>query len=556
MRLAPTYDVVPQVHLENDGQLALAVDSKYRHWDIAADDRSAEFSSWGLRRAAATVDATLERLEEAVKAEFPLDRAFPALQEQIRVSPTGYATESADTAGGATPMLPSRHGRIDNVFDRRPTALCGQRSTHMNIARHRVDSRFAHRATSTTVTVVDAAGAPLAGREVTVEQTRHAFGFGNIGFDFVGFANDETDADAANIFGGSRPSRAAALEPLWFGLYNHVTLPFYWRGFELREGHPDTDRMMAAARYFGARGATIKGHPLLWHTLAPQWLMDKSDAEVEATIRARIRRDVTAFAGVIDLWDAINEAVILPVFAAEDNAVTRLAHSKGQLEMVRMAFEEARAANPAGRFVLNDFDLSADYEDLISRCLDAGIGIDAIGVQTHMHQGYRGEDAITSILDRFGRFGLPVQMTETTLLSGEIMPARIVDLNDYQVQSWPSTPEGEERQAEEMVRHYRNVFAHPATESLTYWGLADEGAWLGAPSGLVRVDGTAKPAYFALRDLIKGEWWMSPTTVVTDDAGRVTIDGVAGMYAITAAGASATVDASSSGLREATVTVG
>ena len=100
-----------------------------------------------------------------------------------------------------------------------------------------------------------------------------------------------------------------------------------------------------------------------------------------------------------------------------------------------------------------------------------------------MHQGYRGEDAITSILDRFGRFGLPVQMTETTLVSGEIMPAHIVDLNDYQVESWPSTPEGEERQAEEMVSHYRNVFAHPATESLTYWGLADEGAWLGAPSG-------------------------------------------------------------------------
>ena len=339
---------------------------------------------------------------------------------------------------------------------------------------------------------------------MTVEQTRHAFGFGNIGFDFVGLANGETDADAESVFGGAKPSAAAGLEPLWFGLYNHVTLPFYWRRFETVEGEPESRRMMAAARYFAERGVTVKGHPLLWHTLAPQWLMDKSDAEVEAAIRARIRRDVGAFAGVIDLWDAINEAVILPVFTAEENAVTRLAQSKGQLEMVRMAFEEARAANPAARLVLNDFDLSADYEDLIERCLDAGIAIDAIGVQTHMHQGYRGEDAITSILDRFGRFGLPVQMTETTLVSGEIMPAHIVDLNDYQVESWPSTPEGEERQAEEMVSHYRNVFAHPATESLTYWGLADEGAWLGAPSGLVRVDGTAKPAWHALAGTHQG----------------------------------------------------
>ena len=62
----------------------------------------------------------------------------------------------------------------------------------MNTASHAVDSRYAHRTTSTTVTVLDGAGAPLVGREVTVEQTRHAFGFGNIGFDFVGLANGET----------------------------------------------------------------------------------------------------------------------------------------------------------------------------------------------------------------------------------------------------------------------------------------------------------------------------------------------------------------------------
>ncbi len=144
-------------------------------------------------------------------------------------------------------------------------------------------------------------------------------------------------------------------------------------------------------------------------------------------------------------------------------------------------------------------------------------------------------------------------MTETTLLSGEIMPAHIVDLNDYQVDSWPSTPEGEERQAEEIVRHYRNVFAHPATESLTYWGLADEGAWLGAPSGLVRLDGTPKPAYFALRDLIKREWWMAPTTATTDDAGRVVIDGIAGAYSVAVGEESATVDASKPGEHHATV---
>ena len=64
------------------------------------------------------------------------------------------------------------------------------------------------------------------------------------------------------------------------------------------------------------------------------------------------------------------------------------------------------------------------------------------------------------------------------------MPPEIDDLNDYRIPDWPTTPEGEARQADEIVRHYRSLVGHPAVESITYWGLTDAGAWLGAPSGL------------------------------------------------------------------------
>jgi len=375
-----------------------------------------------------------------------------------------------------------------------------------------------HRFGEATLTVLDAAGTPLPETELVVEQTRHAFGFGNIGFDFVDLANGAGDADTEH------------LADLYTDVFNTATLPFYWGRFEPTRGEPDTTRLRTTAEWFRDRGIALKGHPLVWHTVQPDWLLGLPSDEVEELQRQRIRREVSGFAGVIDTWDAINEVVIMPVFDNGDNAITPLARARGRIPMVRMAFDEARAANPHATLLLNDFDLSSAYECLIEGVLEAGVHLDAIGLQTHMHQGYWGEETMLAMVDRFARYGLPLHLTETSLVSGDLMPAHIVDLNDHQVPSWPSTPEGEARQADDVERHYRSLVGHPAVEAITYWGITDAGAWLGAPIGLVRADGTPKPSYDALRRLVKEEWWLGPTTVRTDGHGQVRVRGFRGDY--------------------------
>ncbi|QAY74782.1 1,4-beta-xylanase [Agromyces protaetiae] len=389
------------------------------------------------------------------------------------------------------------------------------------------DLSIDHRVHRTVLTVEGPGGAPLADTDVVVEQTRHAFAFGNIGFDFVPLAN------------GAGAPGDEALADRYVDLFNTATLPFYWARFEPTEGAPRTAELLATAEYLSARGIALKGHPLAWHTLAPEWLLGRSPAEVAEALRARIRRDVADFAGLVDTWDAINEVVIMPVFEAEENAITPLAQTLGRVETIRLAIDTARETNPNVKLLLNDFDLSEDYEHLIEEVLAAGIRLDAIGLQTHMHQGFRGEAQLTDIADRFARFGLPLHFTETSLVSGEIMPGHIVDLNDYVVDSWPSTPEGEARQADELVRHYRALVAHPAVEAVTYWGITDRDAWLGAPIGLVRADGTPKPSYEALRSLVKGSWWVGPTTLRTDASGQIAVRGFAGDYRVSAGGAAA-----------------
>ncbi|MCU1474827.1 endo-1,4-beta-xylanase [Amnibacterium sp.] len=401
-----------------------------------------------------------------------------------------------------------------------------------------------HRLGEAVVTVLSADGAPLADTEVTVEQRRHAFGFGNIGFDFVRMigGDDPEGAEAVEAFGGSAALDPARYADEWLRLFNLATLPFYWGRYEPRRGRPDRSRLERTARWLHDAGVTVKGHPLVWHTVQPDWLLGLPLDEVETLLRSRVRELTAAFAGTIDLWDAINEAVIMPVFANGDNAVTPLAAARGRVGMVRLAVEEARAGNPRVRLAVNDFDLSPAYERLIEEVLEAGIRVDAIGLQTHMHQGYRGEEAVLAVVDRFARFGLPIQMTETTLVSGHLMPPEIGDLNDYRIPEWPSTPEGEARQADEVERHYRSLFGHPAVESITYWGFTDAGAWLGAPVGFVRADGSRKPSYDVLDRLVNDEWRLAPARLRTDGSGRLTVRGPLGSYEVTAGGATASFE--------------
>ncbi|QNO37160.1 endo-1,4-beta-xylanase [Protaetiibacter sp. SSC-01] len=380
-----------------------------------------------------------------------------------------------------------------------------------------------HRVGELHLRLVDPEGAPLAEREVVVEQTRHAFAFGSTGFELIPHANGEADA--------------AALAEHWLGVFDTATLPFYRGDFEPEPGVTQTDRIRAAARWFADRDVRLKGHPLVWHTVKAPWMDALSLDEGWRVTLERVRREVGAFRGLVDTWDVVNEAVIMPVFENEPdgvpNVISRIARAKGRIPLIREAFDAARETNPGATLLINDFDLSSAYECLIEGLLENGVRIDAIGLQTHMHQGYWGEETMLAMVDRFARYGLPLHLTENTLLSGELMPAHIVDLNDYQPDSWPSTPEGEARQADELVRHYRSLVGHPSVQSITYWGITDAGAWLGAPAGLLRADGSRKPAYDALRELVRGEWWLPPTRIRTDDDGVVRVSGFLGDYRVT-----------------------
>ena len=387
---------------------------------------------------------------------------------------------------------------------------------------------LSHRKVKMTIRVTDREGRAVSGKKVSVKQLRHDFLFGCGAFEFIPLVSGE---------GGEEQKKVTES---WLDIFNFGTLPFYWGNFEPEEGSPKTQLLMDTAKYLTDRNVTIKGHPLCWHTVCADWLMKYDNETILKKQLARIDREVTGFKGVIDMWDVINEVVIMPIFDKYDNAITRICKEKGRVGLIKTVFNEAHEKNPDATLLLNDFNTSINYEILIDGCLEAGVPISAIGIQSHQHQGYWGAEKLYEVLERFEHFGLPIHFTENTLISGDLMPGHIVDLNDWQVDDWPTTPEGEARQAHEIEEMYRILFSHPLVQAITTWDYKD-GAWLGAPSGFIRKDNSPKPSYEMLKKLTHEEWW-TDTEVVTDENGYAEVEAFKGHYMLSTDEASTEAD--------------
>jgi len=366
----------------------------------------------------------------------------------------------------------------------------------------------------------------MTGRKVKAELKRHEFLFGCGIFWLMDMLNPHTP-----------PEKRELLQKYWEAwseLFNYGTLPFYQGSYEPQEGMTRKTDTLRAAAFLREKGCTVKGHPLCWHTVSAKWLLEKDDDAVLENQLARIRREIGDFREYITLWDVINEVVIMPEFDKEDNAITRLCQKTGRVGLVKQVFDMARRMDENAVLLLNDFNTSESYRRLIEECLAAGVPMDVIGIQSHQHQGFWGEEKLAQVLERFESFGMPIHFTENTFVSGDLMPGHIVDLNDFQVREWPTTPQGEDRQARDLLAMVDGLFAHPLVEAFTNWDFTD-GAWLGAPAGLLRKDGTRKPSFEALKQRIRHDWH-TELTLMTDENGCCRIEGFRGDYEITCDG--------------------
>jgi GH35 family endo-1,4-beta-xylanase len=347
-----------------------------------------------------------------------------------------------------------------------------------------------------TLRLLDAKGQPLKNVEVEISQQKHDFLFGTSLFMLKGLKTEQANQKYEEAF---------------LSLFNHGSIPFYWKTLEPDQGkprfasnsepiyrRPPPDLVLD---FCNQHQIYPKGHTLVWDNprwAVPTWL-PADEGKIQPLIDQRISQIAERYGQKIPMWDVVNE----------------LKNRHMQVPMPRdfaqLAFAQAERVFPANSILMINeatpiwYDRKREYSfyyQVIENLLLKKARIDAIGLQCHFFHGeeefrnvMRGKimrpSEIFEVLDTYAAFGKPLHITEVT------------------IPTLPNTAEGEAWQAKVTRNLYRAWFSYPNVQSIVWWNIVDgtaapgEDIWRG---GFLREDLSPKPAYQVLNQLINQEW--------------------------------------------------
>jgi GH35 family endo-1,4-beta-xylanase len=353
------------------------------------------------------------------------------------------------------------------------------------------------------VRVVDANDKPVPDATVRARMTKHAFAFGTMAPFFY--------------MQGTTPTRAGwndHQDGRWIARYHHelnANFNCVVNGLILKWPQIDRFGMDNCERYFGAArayGMQTRGHCLIW----PKWQfihrdirkLENDPKALRAAVEHRVRSVTKRFAPLIDEWDVLNEPVTR----------TDLQRILGE-EILVDIFRWAREEDPTARLYINNFgvltgtynEAMADgYERIIRMIHEKNVGLGGIGLQGHLAGDVTPPAKLLDTLDRFGKFGLPIRITEYSHHSPN-----------------------EDEVADYMRDFLTAVFSHKAVDGFIFWGFTGRP---GKPGMVFTEDWQLTGSGKVYRELVLKQWW-TDEQAKTSDAGVAAITGFYGDYEVT-----------------------
>lgn len=356
-----------------------------------------------------------------------------------------------------------------------------------------------HRKADLEVKVVGAGGKPIANAEVQVAMTRHAYGFGTF-LEYQAITGKGADNDLL---------RQRTLE-----MFNRCTTPIYYADWGWANPG-NRKRYLECAAWAQEHNLPTRGHCIIYPgyrfmpkaalalTNNPPALRQHLLEQIKETTLATKQFQFTEY----DVCNELRHLTELPGLLGKEAVVEWYAEARKHAPQSRMAVNENTILTSAG----NTEKEQENYLGWIRYLSEHGQRPDVIGMQGHFGEALTHPARVVEILDRFGKLGIPIHVTE-------------FDINTRD----------EVAQGAYTRDFLTAVFSHPATEAITVWGFWEGRMW--RPNGaMLRKDWSLKPNGKAWMDLVYSEWW-TDETLRTDRAGKCRIRGFLGDYTATVNG--------------------
>jgi GH35 family endo-1,4-beta-xylanase len=348
-----------------------------------------------------------------------------------------------------------------------------------------------------SLVLTNPAGKPLANTSVKLTLRRHEFGFGSAVPASLLVADTEDGKRFREIVDRlfSMVVFENDLKDMWWG---EATPPH-----ERTARSTDLDKAFA---WLGERDIAIRGHYLM-QTATPDNLT-KMDTPAIRRHFLETTRERLEFAGDrVCEWDAINHPIAWagadllskrPGLETIDREVLALARSLSSLPMY---VNEDQLFRPGPQ--------SDGTWQYLKELKDAGIRIDGLGNQAHLHESYLpSPEHVLAITDHFAKV-VPVQ-----------------SITEFDIK----TVEDEELAADYTRDLLIACFSHPAYTSFLLWGFWEGSHWEPTAASWNK-DWSIRKRGEVFEEWI-GKRWSTQVTLTTDADGRVQWRGFPGIYEI------------------------
>lgn len=273
----------------------------------------------------------------------------------------------------------------------------------------------------------------------------------------------------------------------------------------------DRETPQRAAEWAVVNNIAVRGHTMVWahYGRVPASLTDVigKPGLLREAVNAHIKDIGSTMSPKVIVWDVLNEPF-------RNRAYMDLL---GDEEMISW-FKLAHASAPEATLMVNDYGIisgggmdeqhQAYFERNVQFLLDGGAPLGGLGFQGHFGRILTPPERMLQILDRFGRFGKPIEMTEysTQIDDRDLSAAYLRDVLTV-------------------------FFSHPSTDGFILWGYQD-GFGYKHTGTLEAKDGSLTQAGRIWMDMIYNQWW-TKADLLTSKTGEASVRAFNGDYEIT-----------------------